>query len=157
GAGARTPPTAGSAPMSDRRPAASACAGLLLTAVAVVAVMAPVRRREHGRGRSLAAQEARELDPGAWGGDHVGRPVPAYGPGDECLFCHRMDIGPGFAGNRHNLTIRPIDEGPDALQALRGHAGTKGVAGDVVYLLGGPRRQRYLRPSREYGRLEMLS
>jgi predicted CXXCH cytochrome family protein len=143
--------------MSDRRPAASACAGLLLTAAAVVAVMAPVPRAELGRGRSLAAQESRALDPAAWGGDHVGRPVPDYLTGDECLFCHRMDIGPGFAGNRHNLTIRPIDEGPDALQALREHAGTKGVAGDVVYLLGGSRRQWYLRPSREYGRLEMLS
>jgi predicted CXXCH cytochrome family protein len=97
------------------------------------------------------------VDPAAWGSDHVGKSVPDYVTGDECLFCHRMDIGPGFATNRHNQTIRPIDEGPDALEALRKEARTKEFADAVVYLLGGPHRQRYLKPARAYGQIDMLS
>lgn len=110
-----------------------------------------------GGGPSVVADESRKVDPAAWGSDHVGKPIPDYVTGDECLFCHRMDVGPGFAGNRHNQTIRPIDEGLDALEALRKDARTKKFADTVVYLLGGPRRQRYLKPARAYGQLEMLS
>lgn len=97
------------------------------------------------------------LDPASWGTDHVGQPVPEYLTGDECLFCHRRDIGPGFAGNRHNLTIRPIDEGPDALRAIQLHPATKEFADAIVYLMGGSRRQRFLKPSPAYGKLELLS
>jgi predicted CXXCH cytochrome family protein len=109
------------------------------------------------RGPSAVADESRRVDPSAWGSDHVGKPVPDYVTGDECLFCHRMDIGPGFAGNRHNQTIRPIDEGPDALKALKADVQTKGLAETVVYLLGGAHRQRYLKPARAYGQLDILS
>ncbi len=107
--------------------------------------------------RSLLSQDLQRLDPSAWGSDHVGRPVPDYLGGDECLFCHRMDIGPGFAGNRHNLTIRPRDEGPDALKALEQDPATKELAAGVIYLLGGLRRQRYLKSSKAYGQMELLS
>ncbi len=106
---------------------------------------------------ALGQGGGRAVDPAAWGSDHVGKSVPDYVTGDECLFCHRMDIGPGFASNRHNQTIRPIDEGPDALKALRKDGGTKGLADEVIYLLGGSHRQRFLKPARAYGQLEMLS
>lgn len=33
--------------------------------------------------------------------------LPEFVSGDQCLFCHRNDIGPAWAKNRHNLTIRP--------------------------------------------------
>jgi hypothetical protein len=39
------------------------------------------------------AQKA--ADPAAWGTNHVGQPVPEYVHGDECLFCHRFNVGPG--------------------------------------------------------------
>jgi hypothetical protein len=128
------------------------CAWLLVIAIAL---FRPVPGPKPGR--SLVADEARPLDPAAWGGDHVGRRVPDYLTGDECLFCHRMDIGPGFAENRHNLTIRPIDEVPDAREALKQNPATRELADSVVYLLGGSRSQRYLKPSRAYGRLDLLS
>src|SRR5437867_3363684 len=36
---------------------------------------------------------AQPRDP-AWGSDHIGKPLPEFASGDECLFCHR-DVGPG--------------------------------------------------------------
>ena len=36
-----------------------------------------------------AADGERQVDPAAWGSDHVGQAMPAYVTGDECLFCHR--------------------------------------------------------------------
>ena len=46
------------------------------------------------------------LDPAAWGSDHVGKPVPEYVDGNECLFCHRNDVGPAWSDNRHNRSVR---------------------------------------------------
>ena len=46
-----------------------------------------------------ARAKPRRVDPAAWGGDHVGKPLPAYVTGDECLFCHRK-IGPAWGKNR---------------------------------------------------------
>jgi hypothetical protein len=33
--------------------------------------------------------------------------LPEFVAGDQCLFCHRNDIGPAWQKNRHNLTIQP--------------------------------------------------
>lgn len=33
--------------------------------------------------------------------------LPEFVTGDQCLFCHRNDIGPAWHKNRHNLTIQP--------------------------------------------------
>src|SRR5262245_32164886 len=57
------------------------------------------------RGSLLYADEPKRLDPAAWGSDHVGKPVPEFTTGDECLFCHREKIGTKWAENPHNLTI----------------------------------------------------
>ena len=37
--------------------------------------------------------------------------VRDYVTGDQCLFCHRNDIGPSWARNVHNLTTREQDGG----------------------------------------------
>src|SRR5207253_2825397 len=60
-----------------------------------------------------AAEPMGKLDPAAWGSDHAGKAVPESITGDECLFCHRLKIGPGWPQNRHQSTIRRID--PEAL------------------------------------------
>ena len=135
--------------MSDRPRRATLGLAAWTTAIVAAALGLPVPGI--GRGPS------RSLDPAAWGGDHVGQGVPDYLTGDECLFCHRMDIGPGFATNRHNITIRPIGDEPGALKALKQGPETKELADAVIYLMGGPRRQRYLKASRAYGRLDLLS
>lgn len=111
--------------------------------------------------RLLVAEEAaipsgKDLDPAAWGSDHVGRPLPQFVTGDECLFCHR-DIGPSWAENRHNLTVRPATPDSAALQSLAGAPGFADVADEVDLLLGSERGTRFLQRGNAYGKLEMLN
>lgn len=42
---------------------------------------------------------------------HAGKPVPEFVPGDECLFCHRNSIGPGWQKNAHGTTVRSREDG----------------------------------------------
>src|SRR4051794_39428433 len=67
----------------------------------------------------LIAEAPKLLDPGAWGADHVGKPLPEFTSGDECLFCHRMDVGPTWSTNRHGQTIRPADPQSAPLVVLK--------------------------------------
>jgi hypothetical protein len=103
------------------------------------------------------AEPTKPLDPAAWGGDHVGKPWPEFTSGDECLFCHRKDVGPAWPTNRHNLTLRKADADAPALAALRKLPDLKGEAAKVQFLLGGTRRQRFLKPAESYGKLDLLS
>jgi hypothetical protein len=115
--------------------------------------LAPIRE---ALGR--AAAPAPPLDPAAWGADHVGKPQPEFVSGDECLFCHRMDVGPTWHNNRHNLTLRkPEESDAPALAALRKEPKLREEADKVTFLLGGKTRQRFLKPSGAYGKLELLS
>jgi hypothetical protein len=108
-------------------------------------------------GRLFPADPPKKLDPAAWGGDHVGKPVPEFVTGDECLFCHRMDVGPIWSSNRHGLTVREIDPKSSALAALKKSPELKGLADEVKLVLGGNHRQRFLKPSADYGKLDLLS
>ncbi len=148
----------GSGPMSESRDSAASWrlatfAAVVGLPILAVAIAIPGRNQV----RSPAAPRSTPLDPAAWGSDHIGGQVPEYLTGDECLFCHRMDIGPRFASDPHNLTIRPIDEVPEAKEALRQDTATKDLTDAVIYLLGGSRRGRFLKPARAYGSLEILS
>ncbi|MFN7919383.1 MAG: cytochrome c3 family protein [Bryobacteraceae bacterium] len=42
---------------------------------------------------------------------------PEYTSGDQCLFCHRSDIGPSWQGNAHNRTTRFDPDGKAHLGA----------------------------------------
>src|SRR5262245_47550183 len=106
--------------------------------------------------QSLPAQQPKLLDPAAWGGDHVGKAVPEFTSGDECLFCHR-DVGPGWPTNRHGQTIRSLDPQSPAIQALADLPEAKNLAAEVELLMGGRNRQRFLKRSSEHGRLDLLS
>ena len=98
---------------------------------------------------------SKQPTPEAWGSDHVGQPVPEFVSGDECLFCHRSDVGPSWPRNRHNRTLREPEPGSAALADLkRAHPD---MAGQVKYVLGGDVRLRFLKASPEYGKLELLS
>jgi len=96
-------------------------------------------------------------EPAAWGSDHVGKPIPEYVSGDECLFCHRMNIGPAWGENRHNRTMRDIDLKSPALAALKNSPSSKDFAGEVKIVLGGEKRQRFLKPAAGYGKLDLLN
>jgi predicted CXXCH cytochrome family protein len=126
--------------------------------LAVVLLASPgllSRSKERGV-RLLGAQVEGPRDRAAWGDDHVGRPLPEFTAGDECLFCHRPRDGLGYAENRHVRSLRPVDENEKAVAALRGDPALKPLAPEVGLILGGARRQRFLRPSRDYGRLDLL-
>src|SRR5262245_42563825 len=105
----------------------------------------------------LATITQPRLDPAAWGSDHVGQAVPAFTSGDEWLFCHRMDVGPGWTGNRHGQTVRTIDADSESLKALVNLPIAKDLAADVELMLGGPNRLRFLKRSAEHGKLDLLS
>ncbi len=108
---------------------------------------------------TLAAEERdklRRLDPAAWGDDHVGKPLPAYVTGDECLFCHR-ETGATWGDNRHQLTMRPANSEEPAIVKLRTRDGGKEIAADTEYVLGAKRLTRFLQRSQAYGKLDLLS
>jgi hypothetical protein len=104
----------------------------------------------------LCATSSQSLDPASWGSDHVGKPVPEYVTGDECLFCHRNDIGAKWTHNRHALTISDPGTSP-ALAELTKLESAKSMAAEVTMLMGHNRRVRFLKKSAAYGKLDMLS
>ncbi len=81
------------------------------------------------------------LDPAAWGGNHAGKPVPNFVHGDECLFCHRYDIGPGWVKNAHQRTVRQREDAPELAALLRNQP----FAGEVEFFLGSRHRVRFLK------------
>lgn len=72
-----------------------------------------------GRGLETQAPTTR-LDPTKWGSNHAGQPVPEYIQGDECLFCHRNEIGPRWSRDPHALTVRHREAAPEIEPLLRG-------------------------------------
>ncbi len=96
-------------------------------------------------------------EPANWGSDHVGEPLPAFTSGDECLFCHRVDVGPDWPENRHGLTVRFPDADSNAMQALLDVEELEDLAGQIDYVMGNSRRQRFLKSAETHGRLELFS
>jgi len=120
-------------------------------ATVLLATLAAVARAQEPEG------PAEQLDPAAWGEDHVGRPLPEYITGDECLFCHRNDIGPTWDRNFHARTIRfKNDEEPEA-EAVAQSEELRGFLREIDYVLGRRDRVRYLRRGGRYGMLDLAS
>jgi hypothetical protein len=101
-------------------------------------------------GRCAEPQKA--LNPAAWGANHVGQPVPEYIHGDECLFCHRNDIGPGWQKNAHGVTIRQGEDAPELAKLIEGQP----FASQVEYFLGSRNRVRFLKKE-GYGKFALLN
>jgi hypothetical protein len=97
-----------------------------------------------------------QQNPAAWGSDHVGQPPPEFVSGDECLFCHRLDVGPSWPKNHHNLTVRERERDSQALAELKKAPGMAEPAEQVKYVLGDGKRLRFLKASAEFGKLELL-
>jgi predicted CXXCH cytochrome family protein len=105
-----------------------------------------------------APAPAGKFDPAGWGSDHVGKPVPEYPTGEECLFCHRSDVGPSWPKNRHQRTVREPEPDAPALAALKASPELKSFATDVALLLGsGQRSTRFLKKSAGYGKVDLLT
>src|SRR6476620_1317390 len=88
------------------------------------------------------------IDPAAWGGNHVGKPLPEYVHGDECLFCHRNDIGTTWQKNTHGIAVRTREDAPELVQKLN-------PPQDVEFFLGSRREGRLLKKD-GYGKFALL-
>jgi hypothetical protein len=105
---------------------------------------------------SLGVSAQKKLDPAAWGGNHAGKPVPEYVHGDECLFCHRNDIGPGWSKNPHGTTVRQGEDAPDLQPLLKPPSPIAGLAPQIEFFLGSRRRVRFLKKE-GYGKFALLN
>ena len=95
-------------------------------------------------------------DPAAWGGNHVGQPVPEFVHGDECLFCHRNDIGPSWPKTAHGRTVRQREDAPELDAIRKAQPALAPVAAEIEYFLGGRARVRFLKKE-GYGKFAILS
>lgn len=116
-------------------------AGLMLLLLAGISIVS-------GRGSSQEpAVSTPRRDPAKWGGNHAGQPVPDYIQGDECLFCHRNEIGPRWAKDPHALTVRHREGAPELEPRIKGRAG----AVEATHFLGSRHFMRLLKKD-GYGR-----
>jgi hypothetical protein len=103
-----------------------------------------------------AGQEAaKKLDPAGWGADHVGKRMPEFVHGDECLFCHRNDIGPGWQRNAHGVTLRQREDAPETMAIVAAQPALAAVAQEIQFVLGSRHRVRFLK-KQGYGKLALL-
>jgi hypothetical protein len=68
-----------------------------------------------------------------------------------------MDVGPTWTANRHHRTLREAEPEAAALAALKQTPALQPAAEEVKLVLGNTRRLRFLKPAREYGKLEVHS
>src|SRR5215467_3275400 len=104
---------------------------------------------------SVSSQQA-VVDPASWGGNHVGKPIPEYVHGDECLFCHRNTIGPTWQQNAHGVTVRQREDASELAKVLDSLPALAEAAKQVEYFLGSRHRVRFLKKE-GYGKFTMLN
>lgn len=100
--------------------------------------------------------EEKKVDPKAWGGNHIGRPIPDYVHGDECLFCHRYDVGVTWQKNAHGVTVRQREDAPELTKMLEAQPALAGESKVIEYFLGSRHRVRFLKKD-GYGKFAILN
>jgi hypothetical protein len=83
---------------------------------------------------------------GAPRNDHVGKPLPDYMTGDQCLFCHRNVVGPTWEQEPHAWTIRPVGVAPDVPSLPK----------DATHVIGSAKHFRALKVT-GYGQFAVLA
>ena len=104
---------------------------------------------------SAAETQPKKLDPAAWGGNHVGKPVPEFIQGDECLFCHRNTIGATWQQNAHGVAVRQSEDAPELAALLKIQPKLNAIAGEIEYFLGSRHRVRFLKKE-GFGKFALL-
>jgi mono/diheme cytochrome c family protein len=127
--------------------------GLMAVSVAAAIVWANAPRT----GAIVHANERKTLDPAAWGGDHVGKPMPNYVTGGECLFCHRFEVGTKWQPNRHNQSMALPEQAPEVFEALREEPALRDVINEVTFIVGYKNKNFLLKPNGRYGQAAMLN
>lgn len=97
----------------------------------------------------------KKLDPAGWGGNHVGKPVPEFIHGDECLFCHRNTTGSTWQQNAHGVTVRQTEDASELVAVLKSQPKLDAFASQIEYFLGSRHRVRFLKKD-GYGKFAML-
>lgn len=95
-------------------------------------------------------------DPAAWGSNHIGKPIPEYVHGDECLFCHRNDIGISWHKNPHGVTVRQGEDAPELQAMVQKQPALAGMATQIEYFLGSRQRVRFMKKD-GYGKFALLN
>ncbi len=106
-------------------------------------------------GQNANQTEPKKLDPAAWGSNHVGKPIPEFVHGDECLFCHRNTIGATWQDNAHGVTVRHREDAPGLKEILKSQPKLAALAEEVEYFLGSRHRVRFLKKE-GYGKFAIL-
>ena len=101
----------------------------------------------------LAQQESKPLDPKAWGSNNVGKGIPEFIHGDECLFCHRTNIGLNWVKNSHAKDLRQLEDAPDLENLLK--LPELAAVKDITYFLGSRNHVRFLKKD-GYGKFAIL-
>ncbi|MFN0111211.1 MAG: multiheme c-type cytochrome [Blastocatellia bacterium] len=97
----------------------------------------------------------KKLDPAAWGANHVGKPIPEFTHGDECLFCHRNTIGATWQNNAHGIAIRHREDAPDLRELQKSNPKLNAMGDQIEYFLGSRHRVRFLKKD-GYGKFATL-
>ncbi len=105
---------------------------------------------------SQDSTQNKTVDPKAWGGNHVGKPIPEYVQGDECLFCHRYDVGQTWQQNAHGVAIRRREDAPSLVKMLDAQPALSTVAKQVEFFMGSRHRVRFLKEN-GYGKFAILA
>jgi hypothetical protein len=127
---------------------------VFMTIVAIPAFSIDRRASGQDAGKPQTAQK--QLDPKAWGSNHVGKPLPEYVQGDECLFCHRNEIGPAWQSNAHGVAVRKREDAPELTKMVEAQPALAEVAKQIEYFLGSRHRVRFLKKE-GYGKFAMLN
>ncbi len=107
-------------------------------------------------GQDQNKPEQKQIDPKAWGGNHAGKPVPEFVHGDECLFCHRNNIGPTWQKNAHGVAARQREDAPELNKTLESLPALAEAAKQIEYFLGSRHRVRFLKKE-GYGKFATLN
>ncbi len=78
--------------------------------------------------------------------DHVGKPLPDYMTGDQCLFCHRNVVGPTWEREPHAWTVREVGVEPSVPQLPK----------DATHIIGSANHYRALKLI-GYGKFAVLA
>src|ERR1044072_2283476 len=109
------------------------------------------------RSQNIKAQDnPPQLNPAAWGSNHVGQPIPEFVTSGECLFCHRNTIGATWDKNAHGITVRPRQDAPQFQNIFQSQTKLAALANEIEFYLGGRHHLRFLKKS-EYGKFAMLN
>lgn len=108
---------------------------LALAAILVTAAGAGDQQTSQPKSSPADTDSAAKATSSGTRNDHVGRPLPDYMTGDQCLFCHRNVVGPTWEQEPHAWTIRPVGI-PPAITKL---------PADATHVIGSPQHYRALK------------